>query len=249
MTALAAGSLVKAGLRGLDGGVKGYIKKKVRDKIQETGVSILKDQLLGMLPVDKLTGVFFGATKNRAYAGRLSSAKMRTAISDVFGDSGKYVKFSPGIRESTRDPAREGFRPTDVSREKLSDPNFDGVNIVAGVRRPDAVVGPFAVMEQIRNRRPTGDRNWLAAEFKLSTKTLISDYVGANGKAAKNPGQLQAIAKYTQRYTRTGRIALFVTLFAGGAGGKNYEMNVKLLQARMAKEGILGIIASLTGNK
>ncbi len=116
-------------------------------------------------------------------------------------------------------------------------------------RRPDAVVGPHLVMSQIERGLATGKDNWLAAEFKLSTKTLITDYVGANGKAAKNPMQLQAIAKYTKKYTQAGRIALFVTLFAGGKSGINYEVNVKLLQAKMAKKGILGIIPPLTGNK
>ncbi len=78
---------------------------------------------------------------------------------------------------------------------------------------------------------------------------MIRDYVGKNGKAARNSKQLEAIAKYTRQYTQTGRVALFVTLFAGGKGGVQYEFNIKLLQAKMAKQGILGIIASLTGGK
>lgn len=212
-----------------------YLTGKVREAVTDA----LLQGFTKVLPKGKLTAAVFGGSVDVMEQGKIFGAKVRELFCGALGDP-EWIAFAPGIRTDGT-PAHNGFTCGDP---RIGDKDYDGPSIEKDVKRPDAVLGPYRVTQQVGpGRQPNGQKNWIVAEMKRSAASLVTQYVGAS---AKGRGQLDAIAGYTEKYTVTGEVAAFVTLLRGAQNDEQYKALLQKFAGETAKRGIVAIVITLT---
>jgi RHS repeat-associated protein len=217
-------------------------RQYLQDKAQEVAIEFLTNQLFKLAPSGGLLGAVFGAVNaTRKELGSIFSGSFRKSVCAALGGP-IWMAFAPSIDPVNGYPTGNGFGCQLAQQRGI---RYDGT-IIRGSKRPDIVLGEYQVLDQLSALgRPNANLNWTLIEAKLSTKTLVDDYVGPT---ARNPGQFDAIVKYTHSFTVSHSVAVFVTLFQGGKGGANMARNLEALLTKQAfQEGLIAILVSLTG--
>lgn len=218
-----------------------YARQCLQGKAREMATDFIMSGLTRIVPGFKILNGVFGAFKGglgSLRAGNIMNALVRKAISEMLC-APEWVAFEPAFEADGR-PVDDGFS-CQTAGNRIGDPTYIHGISGEGTFRTDILFGPYLTTTQ---RKDGSDMNWLGVELKLSTKTLVGDYYGAD---ARNPGQLAALAGYTHHYTVSHAVAVFATLFAGGKGGADFKGNVLKFSEASVKNGLIAIVMSLTG--
>ncbi|MBE9010918.1 RHS repeat-associated core domain-containing protein [Pseudanabaenaceae cyanobacterium LEGE 13415] len=207
-------------------------KRQLTGKIYESIGNAALNALSGFIP--NIDSLLPSLSKN---GGNYFEALLTEAICDFFRFDSNQLFFQPGVNYagnalSLGVTCGEVRDPEALKRAEAA--------TLGKTRRPDFIVTPPGSVPRRSTKNGTKlvsggpDPSWIIGDIKLSTKTLVNDYVKGGNKQ-----QWKAIRYYAGRNAYY--VAGFMTLFGEG---KDYQSNVQKVIKEAVKEPVPGRLGS-----